>query len=251
MIDIHTHILPHLDDGAKNTQTSQEMLDKLVAQGVKSVVLTPHYYGKKCSPDEFVKRRNAAFERIREKIPTGIEARLGVEVYFPGFNMPPNDDLCKLAIEGTRYILVEFPFTTVWSSQLLQSLNDFIQDTGYTPIVAHVERYREVQRRPALVSQLICMGCLIQVNAPAFLDKREKKLAFALLKHGFVHCLGTDAHDVKDRAPDFTAAKNAVEQAGYSTMWQRAEDIMERVLADRQVCVEYGKPIKKFLGFYR
>ena len=68
MIDIHTHILPHLDDGAKNTQTSQEMLDKLVAQGVKSVVLTPHYYGKKCSPDEFVKRRNAAFEKIREKI---------------------------------------------------------------------------------------------------------------------------------------------------------------------------------------
>jgi tyrosine-protein phosphatase YwqE len=94
------------------------------------------------------------------------------------------------------------------------------------------------------------MGCLIQVNAPSFLDRKEKKLAFALLKNGFVHCIGTDAHNMAERAPNITKAKEAVKNAGLEEMWQRAENIMEDVLADRQVCVEQGKPIKKCFGFY-
>ena len=95
------------------------------------------------------------------------------------------------------------------------------------------------------------MGCLIQVNTASFFNKHEKKLAFAMLKHGFLHCLGTDAHDMSMRAPDFTAAKAEVEKAGLLDVWTRAEGMMEDVLADRQVCVEYAKPIKKWFGMYR
>ena len=251
MIDIHTHILPHLDDGAKNTQMSVAMLNLLRDQGVKTVVFTPHYYGRRSSPTEFIKRRNAIFDHIKAQIPEGMETRLGAELHFTGINMPDQDELCKLAIEGTKYILVEFPFTTKWTGELLHKLHNFISETGYTPIIAHTERYREIQKKPVLVNELIDMGCLIQVNAPSFLNKREKKLAFALLKHGFVHCLGTDSHDMGVRAPDFTLAKAEVEKAGLLDAWKRAEGIMEDVLADRQVCVEQGKPIKKCLGIYR
>jgi protein-tyrosine phosphatase len=134
---------------------------------------------------------------------------------------------------------------------LLQRLNYFIEETGYTPIIAHAERYREIQKKPALVTKLVEMGCLIQVNAPSFLDKREKRLAFALLKHGFVHCLGTDSHDMDGRAPNVTVAKAEVENAGLLDAWTRAEKIMEDVLANKEVCIEPGKTIKKCLGTYR
>ena len=251
MIDIHTHILPHIDDGAKNTQMSAEMLKTLQRQGVETVVLTPHYYGKRSSPDSFLQRRNNMFEHIKAEIPEGLQVKLGVEVHFTGINMPANDELCKLAIEGTEYILIEFPFTMAWTGELMTRLSDFMRDTDYTPIIAHVERYPEVKKNPALVFDLVRMGCLIQVNAPAFLDKREKKLAFALLKHGFVHCLGTDAHNLDNRPPDMLTAKEAVKKAGYATEWERAENIMKDVIEGRQVRVECGQPVKKFLGMYR
>ena len=93
--------------------------------------------------------------------------------------------------------------------------------------------------------------CASAVNAPSFLDKHERKLAFALLKHGFVHCLGSDSHNMSERAPDFTAAKAVVKEAGLEDMWKRAEDIMEKILTNQPLEIERGKPIKKCLGIYR
>ena len=251
MIDIHTHILPHIDDGAKDTATALAMLHKEWEQGVEEVVLTSHFYGRHRSPEQFLEKRNAAFERLRLQLPEGLKVRLGAEVHFTGRNMPENEELCRLAIEATNYILIEFPFTTAWTGELLDRLNDFILDTGYTPIIAHAERYSEIKKCPALISELVHMGCLIQVNVGSFLNKREKKLAFAILKHGFVHCLGTDTHDLEDRSPDFTAAKLAVEKAGYQAAWENAEKIMRSVLKNEEVIPEMGMPIKKVFGFYR
>ncbi len=250
MVDIHTHILPHIDDGAKDTKTSVAMLNSLQQQGVNTVVLTPHYYGKRSSPTEFIKRRNTIFERLKEEIPQGMQVRLGAEVHFTGMNMAEYEELCALGIEGTKYILIEFPFTSKWNHDLMEKLFDFIRETEYTPIIAHVERYTEVQKNPRLTSELAYMGCLLQVNAPSFLDKRESKLAFALLKHGLVHCIGTDAHDMDRRSPKYAEAKQAVIEKGYGAEWLRAEEITKDVLSGTHVRVESGKPIKKFLGKY-
>lgn len=251
MIDMHTHILPHLDDGAKDTASALELLRLEVEQGVEEVVFTSHFYGKHRSPEQFLEKRNAAYARLKEHFPEGLKTRLGAEVHFTGRNMPENDALCKLAIEGTKYILIEFPFTTAWTGELLDRLNDFILETGYTPIIAHAERYSEIQKNPALISELVYMGCLIQVNVGSFLDKKERKLAFAILKHGFAHCLGTDAHDPISRKPKIIEAKLAVEKAGYLELWNRAEEIMQAVLKDEEVVPEMGTPIKKIFGFYR
>jgi protein-tyrosine phosphatase len=250
MIDIHTHILPHIDDGAKDTATAREMLKMQSEQGVKTIVSTSHYYGRKHSPQRFLEKRSEAFARIKDALPQDMEVRLGAEVHFTGVNMPEADKLCLLAIEKTKYILMELPFTTKWSGGILHKLADFVYETGYTPIIAHVERYDEVLKKPSIVNDFVDMGCLIQVNAPAFLDKREKKLAFAMLKRGFVHCIGSDAHDLEGRASDFPAAKAAVERAGYADAWKRAEEIMTDVLADKPVRLDGGKPLKKIFGLY-
>ena len=251
MIDIHTHILPHIDDGAKDTATALAMLHKEWEQGVEEVVLTSHFYGRHRSPEQFLEKRNAAFERLRLQLPEGLKVRLGAEVHFTGRNMPENEELCRLAIEGTNYILIEFPFTTAWTGELLDRLNDFILDTGYTPIIAHAERYSEIKKCPALISELVHMGCLIQVNVGSFLNKREKKLAFAILKHGFVHCIGSDGHDLDRRSVDLLKAKNAVETAGYAEAWEDAQSIMQRIVNGEDVRVPLGTPIKKTLCSYR
>lgn len=250
MIDFHTHILPHMDDGAKDTAMSVEMLGAEKAQGVTTVLFTPHYYGKR-HPEKFLAQRNGAYKHLKERIPEGVEIRLGAEVRFSGINVPDYDELCRLAIEGTSCILIEFPFTEKWTGRLLPALADFIYDTGYTPIIAHIERYQEVLKNPSIVSQLIQMGCLIQVNARAFVDKKEKKFAFALLRHGFVHCIGSDAHDLESRKVDLITAKNAVTEAGFADEWERAQVLMQDLLNGEEVQVFVGEPIKKRFGSYR
>ncbi len=248
MIDMHTHILPHIDDGAKDSTMSAFMLKKELEEGVKTIVLTSHYYGRRHSPVRFLERRASAFEKIKDKIPEGLEIRLGAEVHFTGVNVAEYEELCKLAIEGTKYILIEFPFTEKWTYELLDKLADFISETGYTPIIAHVERYREVQKRLAYITELIHMGCLIQVNTNAFLDKRDKKLAYALLKNGMVHCIGTDTHDLENRAPNYTETYEAVKKAGFEEEWATIQANMQKILADEEVEITTPKVLKKFFG---
>ena len=250
MIDIHTHILPHFDDGAKDTQIARQMLDAERAQGVKTVVITPHFYGKRYSPQQFLKRRDEAFALIKDTFPEGVEVRLGAEVHFTGINLPDFEELCLLAIEGTKCLLLEFPFTTKWTKALMDMLSDFIDETGYTPIIAHIERYEEVRKRPAYVTELVNMGCLLQVNAQAFVDKKDRGFAFALLKRGLVHCIGSDAHDMEMRSPDLTEAKKAIEKAGFAEQWERSQEITAKILSGEQPCFTEKKPLKKFWSRY-
>lgn len=250
MIDLHTHILPAIDDGAADETVSAAQLESLAAQGVDTAVSTSHYYGRKKSPEQFLELRAVAFEKIRGLVPSGMDVRLGAEVHFTKQTAASNESLCPLAIEGTRYILTELPFTSDWDKGLWRRLGEFISDTDYVPVIAHVERYDEVRKNPALLSELKDMGCLLQVNTSAFLNDGSKGFAFALLKHGLVDCLGTDTHNMEDRAPDYAAAKAAVEGAGFAEKFGRIQDNMRRILEDRPVKCERTKPVKRFFGRY-
>lgn len=250
MIDLHTHILPHMDDGAKNSATALEMLDMEIAQGVDTVVFTSHYYGKNRSPEKFLETRKMMYEHIKDRIPANVQTRLAAEVHFTGINPIENDAMCSLAIEGTEYVLVEFPFTTAWTKSLLDKLSQFVYDTGYTPIIAHVERYREARKNPSIIRDLVNMGCLLQVNTGSFLQKEDKNFAFALLKHGLVHCLGTDAHDVENRVPDYIDAKKVLEEKGFATDFERIQENMRLILENEKIDIPECRPMKKILGFY-
>lgn len=250
MVDFHTHILPHIDDGAKDTEMAKAMLEKERVQGVTDILLTPHYYGRKHSPSYFIEKRNAAWAHLKPNVPDGLNIHLAAEVHFTGVNVPEYDQLCKLAIANTKYILIEFPFTTKWTGALLDKLSDFVYETGYTPIIAHIERYREVLKRPSYVTELIQMGCLLQVNAMAFTAKQEKGFAFALLKRGWVHCIGTDTHDMGLRKPNLQDAKAALEEAGFAENWGSIQSTMGRILRGEEVKATPAVPIKKFFSKY-
>ncbi len=248
MIDLHTHALPFMDDGAKDEQTSLAMMQAELAQGVTEVVFTPHYYGKKHSPEKFLSRRENAFSAVQAQIPQGLKTRLGAEVHFTGVNVPDYDQLIKLAIQDTQYILIEFPFTAKWTGLLMDKLSDFVYETGYTPIIAHIERYIEVQKRPAYVQELLDMGCLLQVNARAFSTRGEKQLAYALLKRGWVHCIASDAHDTEGRSPSSYVQAKACLQTKFSAEWEQIQTNMQKILANDKVLTPDAKPLKKIFG---
>lgn len=247
MIDFHTHILPGIDDGAKTPSVSAKIMLQDEQQGVKEIVCTPHYYGN-ISAAQFLSLRSEAYDAIRPLTPEGIKTRLGAEVLLTGVNDPDDESLCSLAIEGTRCVMIELPYES-WRESLFEKISDFIANTGYSPIVAHVERYAEIMKNPALVNLLVNMGCYIQVNTGAFLNKYSKKFALALLKHGLIHCLGTDAHDDENRAPDYAAAKAVVEKAGYQAEWDEVQWCMTKLLMGERILKASGR-VKKFGKWY-
>ncbi len=248
MIDIHTHILPNIDDGADSVSTAAELLRLEWEQGVKEVVCTPHYYGTRTT-EEFIALRAEAKARLEEYIPLGMKVRLGAEVMITGVNDPTDEALCSLAIEGTKCVLFELPFTARWSNRVLDRINEFIINTGYTPILAHVERYNEVLENPEILSYLVQMGCLIQINTHAVIDKKQRRFALALLKHGLLHCIGTDTHDTQHRAPDYQEAKRIICKAGKSDEWTDLQWCMKKILAGEALRKPFGR-IKKIGKWY-
>lgn len=121
MIDFHTHILPGIDDGAKDVSVSAAMLEMEKEQGVNEIVLTPHYYGKFYSPTDFVRRRAAAYEKLLAVAAGEFFFTLGAEIHFSD-TLSVNAECRKLAIGDTRYALVELPFGEKWSGSLLTRL---------------------------------------------------------------------------------------------------------------------------------
>ena len=247
MVDFHTHILPYIDDGAKDADVSLTLLKMEAEQGVNCVLLTPHYYGKQSLAD-FLEKREKGYASIQANIPSGMQTRLGAEVLLTGVNDPKDETICALAIEKTKYVLIELPFQR-WRESLLDRITEFIEETGYTPIIAHVERYVEALKNPAILTYLAEIGCLIQVNASAFLDKRLKGFAFTLLKKGLVHCIGTDAHNESARSVDYAAAKNAVLKKKMEAEWNGVQWCMQKILNNEKLLLPCAT-VRKFAFWY-
>lgn len=202
MTDLHTHILPGMDDGAVDVQQSLVMLKLEEAQGVKAVALTPHYYPKRERVDHFLERREEAWQELRECIAASREnaslpaMRLGAEVaYVPGMWEWP--ELHQLCYEDTKLLLVEPPFTP-WNEEMFRELYRILGRRGITPMIAHLDRYSRSQK-PEHMRRLLDMALPYQVSASAILhpfSRRAKKLWL----YGGVPV--SDCHDVRHRPPD-------------------------------------------------
>lgn len=251
MTDLHTHILPCIDDGAISIEVSLKMLEKEMEQGVKTVVFTPHYYGQKYSPKQFLEQREKSYEMIKSAVAgMDLTVRMGAEIYIGSQEIASSQDLETLAIEGTKYVLIELPFNTVWGSSLFKRLTEFIESIDYVPIVAHVERYAEIKKHPEYLTTLVNMGCLLQMNTSSFIDERTRKFAFLLLDKGFAHCLATDCHDLTTRVCDYATAKFLFEERGNLADFERLQENMNVILRGGIVKTPTPAPIKRFFGKY-
>lgn len=207
MIDLHSHILPGVDDGSQSLEMSYAMLALLQQQGVELVVATPHFYAMKDTPENFLRRRAEAAAQLEngENMPAIL---LGAEVaYFDG--MSNSDAMEKLRLGDTDLLLVEMPFGT-WTGRMIKEICLLPLQTGLRPVLAHVERYRKRDQLPKFKRQLLEQGVLLQCNAEAFVDRSTRRWALGQLKQGHIHFLGSDAHNLTERPPKLDQAAQII-----------------------------------------
>jgi len=200
LIDIHTHIVYGIDDGAPNYEESLRLIGMEYDQGVRGIFCTSHSFGMAHQHEEYYKN----LEKIKcaaEAMYPDLSLYEGCEVLCEKYDMPETIQRIKNGVfptlNRTRYILTEFdPYVTGGMEEVRYCL-EYIFDEGYIPVIAHAERYRAIYDDPLDdVTWMKKLGCLIQINL--FSVKQDtgwrKELANEFLKHHLDDLVGTDTH---------------------------------------------------------
>lgn len=213
-IDIHTHILPQIDDGAKSIEQSLSMLRIAKENHTSAVIATPHFVpgGRNISMDE----RKEVLERVRERIAQenlGIELYLGNEIYYRSV-VPELLEEGKIStLADSSYVLVEFnPMQDF--SYIRDGLYRLLSE-GYRPILAHTERYVQIMKKRERIQELQAMGSYMQVNAESIcgnMGYQIKKEIKWMLKNDYVQFIASDAHSDKRRIPNLWEAAKYIER---------------------------------------
>lgn len=210
MIDFHTHILPGMDDGSKDTETSRIMMELSKIQNVETMIATPHFYARRESLSSFLERREEAKERLMSvhnpnKHP---EIILGAEVtYFDGISQ--SSGLEALCIEGTNLIMIEMPFAQ-WTDRNLKDIKALINIRKMPVILAHVERYIPITGKSDVFKEMIKLPVILQFNAESFCKWLEGRRIIKILKEKDQCVLGSDCHGVSKRVPNMAEGCEAL-----------------------------------------
>lgn len=189
MIDIHSHILPNIDDGAKYIEETHTLIKEAQKSGFEAIITTPHYMENYYEIDE-LKRKE-----LINKIQSDIRLYVGNEIYL-------SDNIIKLleckkasTINNSNYILFELPMNSM-PMNLYDVIYEMLQHK-LIPILAHPERYTFIQKEPELICDLIRNGVLMQANYGSIVGQYGSKaqtIMQVFLKNDMIHFLGTDVH---------------------------------------------------------
>ena len=213
MIDIHTHILPEIDDGSRSVDESVSMLETLFRQGVDTVAATPHFYVDRIGFDEFIEMREKSAKKLAaavEAIPDRPGIALGAEVQFFS-EMYSFEKLNMLCIGGTRYILVEMPFER-WTEYTYQALERIYFNRGIIPIIAHVERYMRFNKTKEMLPRIVEANAQIQINSGFLQSGKTRRKAVGMLKDGRVSFVASDCHNMTSRPPNLSEGMQIVKK---------------------------------------
>lgn len=232
LVDLHCHILPGIDDGAKDLDISMQLLQQELQDGAVGVCFTPHFHYERTTVEQFDQNRHAAFlsvKRAAQRQKLRLAMKCGAEVYYtPAL---PSLDLKRLAFYGSNYILIEFP-TTYHPAGIEETLFA-VEQKGYTPILAHVERYPFVSENPTLLYNWVMGGALAQMNASSLLRRgHTAELLQKYMSWNLIHLICSDAH-----SPDHRPANL---KAGLDTL----PDAVSKSLQENAIEVYLGNPLR-------
>ncbi|NCB94690.1 MAG: capsular biosynthesis protein [Clostridia bacterium] len=198
LTDIHCHLIPGVDDGAKDMETAQRMLRAEYKDGVRRIIVTPHYRrGMFETPLATVVTQFEALKKAAKELTDDLQLELGCEYHS---NLEMVDNLLageQRTMAGSKYVLVEFSerhsFRNIWNqtSNLMQE--------GYQPIVAHIERYPCILDAPQRATELSEAGVMLQVNAGSLLGDEgfsAKRFARRLMKQELIDFVASDSHSM-------------------------------------------------------
>ena len=168
LYDIHCHILPGVDDGAKNMDIALALIEKEIEAGVETIILTPHFRKEMFEPD-MEDIWNAYDELLYETRYKNIRLYLGCEFHANMEMVETLDNDLRPTLADSRYVLTEFAHNS--TRAFMKERADALLMSGYRPIIAHIERYRATRKDFDLIEDLIEMGCEVQVNADAIIGR--------------------------------------------------------------------------------
>lgn len=211
IIDFHSHVLPGIDDGSKSVEQSLAMLKMESEQGIARVIATPHFYAHHDSPEHFLAARAAAQAALTQALPQSPRlprVDVGAEVYY-FHGISDTEILPALRMAGSNYVMIEMPMSP-WTEGMLRELEEIRSKQALIPIVAHIDRYIAPLRTRRIPERLAELPVLVQANADFFLRRSTRPLALRLLRQGKIHLLGSDCHNLTDRAPNLGGAVDII-----------------------------------------
>ena len=229
-IDLHCHILPGIDDGAQTPADAAALLEASRRGGVTRFVFTPHFDPAHDTPEAFLQRRAAAGRQLAA-LPEadGIEYRLGAEIAFtPFFDRLP---LQRLAFADTRYFLLELD--TRYARPGVDEAIGWAVSEGFTPILAHVERYAYVTQDPTILYHWVKAGALAQMNAGFAMRPSGRRLLLQYAQWGLVHLVASDAHHPEYRPPNLPEGYAALPEALSVRLQENADAVFHDRVIDR------------------
>lgn len=212
--DIHSHILPNLDDGSTSLEETKKMLQISYKEGIDNIIATPHFrLGRFLSTKDEIKE---AYNKVQQMIQ---EENLSINLYY-GNEIYYSHDIADLLLNkqiytlaNTDYVLVEFS-TLATFNEIKSGLQDLIMN-GFWPIIAHFERYKNIYNKWRQIEEIIGIGAYIQVNSSSFFggkDRSRLKFVKKLLKYNMIHFIAADAHGETKRPPTFRTSLSMIQK---------------------------------------
>lgn len=209
MIDIHSHVLPGIDDGAKNKEISKRLLELAKESGTTDIIATPHTL----SASAYEKPKWSTIETlVKECQQEGLTIHPGAELEVNwDINELIKKDSFEYCLANSNYLLAELP-----SQMIPNYVDDFfyqLQMKGKIVIIAHPERHPVLQKNPNVLYNWVKKGILLQCNAGSFkgvFGPSSKHFALELLNHDLLHFIGSDAHNLKNRNTNMTRAREII-----------------------------------------
>lgn len=201
IFDIHCHILPNVDDGSDSIEESIAMLKSEYGDGVRHVILTPHYRKRmfETSQGKIIAKYEELKKEAKQKLPD-LELYLGAEFHSNMDMISLLQEREQLLMAGSSYVLVEFSEGD--EKQKIRERCYTLVSHGYDPIIAHVERYRATMGNLSFINELKQMGAYIQVNADSIIGEdgwKMKRFCKKMMEQRLLDFVGSDAHGAKER----------------------------------------------------
>ena len=212
MLDIHSHILPAVDDGAKTIEESLEILKEMYRQGITDVIATPHFYPLEDNLEDYLSITRKAFSLLKEntvnkKVPNIF---LGCEIlYYSGISKVY--ELKHFTLNGSCFLLLELTPDLI-NDNLFDELLYLKGKRNIVPIIAHIERYKTAKKYRKFIEFVKKNGIPSQVNATSFLIKDYSKTLDKLFAENAVTFIGTDSHSPERRPPFMDSALEKISQ---------------------------------------
>ena len=229
MIDMHSHIIYGVDDGAKTEEMTINMLKMSMASGVKKIVATPHYMkGRFNVPYDQIKDKVKELNKLASSKGIDIDIYAAQEVYYSNKIQEYYENGEIGTINNGRYMLIELPMTEFDPREVTDDLHELTL-LGVKPIIAHPERYIPFIKKPSLINELIKEGYLFQLNSGSLLGdfgKEVKKLAKQYLENGVYSVVGSDGHRDNIRTTNLSEFLKNISEKDKENFYKNGEKII-------------------------